>query len=87
MSPHYHSYIILENSKNKRIGLNRFITQPIILSDPVQKFSILSQCYFAISLYPNSTILNSRGTATPHHDIKTKIGEYLAIIILFRPEM
>ena len=57
MSSHYHSYIILENSKNKRIGLNRSITQPIILSHPLQKFSILSQFhailqYLYISIQP-----------------------------------
>ena len=55
MFPRYHSYIILENSKNKRIGLNRSITQPIILSDPVQKFSILSQ-FHAILQYPYISI-------------------------------
>ena len=49
MSPHYHSYIMLENSKN-RISLNRSIAQPIILSLPVQKFSILSQ-FHAILQY------------------------------------
>ena len=87
MSPHYHSYITLENSKNKIIGLNGSITQPIILSHPVQKFSNLSQFHAILQYLYTPTILNFRGAAMPHHDLKSKIGEYPAIIIYFRPEM